>query len=251
MHHAAFLAISSTAGLTWDRASLRPLVLSRLSTAKGHSHVSGLHALLNTEPKPEDLALLLEALRSPSPELKERGSHLVRVFAKGEIVGPAADAVLRLLDEKDPRVLREVFREIWGARVSPEVEARLLEIARSAKGELYHDIVYFALSTLRFKSKAVVEELARAAEQSDPGRAIWGLSHGVAPEAAEPAADLLIAVFEMHPPHRQEALEGLRDYGTAAHADRLEAIRDSPGLDPGLRGPVDQAIRQIRRRAGK
>ncbi len=255
-HHAAFKALAQSADVAWDRAALGPDVRRRLAGAQGEAEVSGFYALQATGLGPDDLALLLKALEHPSSAMTERGSHLLFVYTNGEIAGPAAEAVLRLLSTGDGATVREVCRGLWGAHVSPEVEARLLALADPKDPQRYHDVVYFALSTLREKSPAVVAALARAAEDPDPNvshRAVWGLASGVSSVARKPAADLFLAVFELRSDasQREEALRALADLGDASHATRLEQIAKAPALDPRLRGAVEDTVRRIRARLAR
>lgn len=265
-HHAAFLAIQGSGDVTWERAALRDDVLARLASAQGDALVSGFYALFQTGLKGPgfyapfhpgragpDLERLLKALEDPSRALTLSGSHLLFLYTRGRIEGPAAQAVVRLLASTTRGAVTEVCRGLWGARVSPEVEARLLALADPSQRQQYHDVIYFALSTLRAKSPAVVAALARAAEDADgnvSGRAVWGLTHEVSEAARPAAADLLLSVLELRSggEQREHALRGLAQWGGPAHAERLRALLSNPALDPRLRQGLEEALQRIQNR---
>jgi parallel beta-helix repeat protein len=248
---AAFRAIAMTRDVAWDRATLRPKVVAGLASVGTAAQVAGLAALaaLGTEPGDVDLVVRTVTVERLDALDAAAAADVLRSAAGGRLEGTAGAAYLRWLSTDDPRVRRELLRGLWGARVSPAVEGRLLELHRSAPGDERHDVLYFALSTLEGKSKAVVAALAVATDEpQDAQRAVWGLAHGVAPEAASAAADALLVAFERHAELRADALRGLVAYGTRAHADRLAAlVRDAPLL-PGMRREVDAAVETMRSR---
>ncbi len=255
LHHAAFQAITRTGSVAWNKTPLRDLVLARLATAEGAAQKAGFYALYNVEgrARPEDVARLLAALEEPSEAMRVGGSHLLHLYTGGRLEGAPAQAILRLLASDDRRVLREVMRGIWGARVGPPVEERLLEIAATDDPGLYHDAIYFALSTLNNKSKNVVAELGRAAEHPDhnvSGRAAWGLAYGVLPEAQDAAADVLLQVYEHRKggQDRSYARKGLSAYGGQKHLDALAKLMQGAALDTREKAHLESTMQSIRNR---
>jgi hypothetical protein len=217
---------------------------------RGDAQVQAFYALNATGEKPGDLDLLLEAAADPSPAMRESASHLLMLYTDGKIIGEAAEVVLELLETDSRDTLREVMRGLWGAQVSPEVETRLLEIART-RPRSRHDAIYFALSTLQGKSTAVVEELISSIDQNDrsAGRAMWGLNHGVAPENHEQVADFMLKVFEARSSFstRKDCLRGLERYAGPEHLGGLEAIATNELVNPELRERARKIIERIRR----
>ena len=117
---------------------------------------AAIYALYNAGgPKPGDLDLILKLVDDEAPEVVMSSTHAIHMFTKGELFGPAAEAVLRVLDTEDERQLREGMRGIWGAKSSPELQARLIEISKLPRSR--YDAIYFALSTMNNKSEAVVD----------------------------------------------------------------------------------------------
>ena len=105
----------------------------------------------------------------------------------------------KLLDDPSPPVRRETMRAMWGRPVSPAVEAKLVELSRSADTDTSHDAVYYALSTRPLVSKPVAERLIEVMRApmtwgDSQGRAAWGLSHhNLSPEAKDVTLKALLA----------------------------------------------------------
>ena len=179
-------ALSTTYQLEFDRSSFRAPVLALTETQSGWNLRSALYALNMIGLEEGDGDLLLKVLaRDKSSEVQESASHLLQLYFKGEVLGDADKHVNWLLDEadkiEDVNLRREVFRGLWGARITPELETRLLGYAKPDSPSR-NDAHYYALSTLPKKSRATVEYLLSTLVDPDPnihGRALWGLSYGI------------------------------------------------------------------------
>jgi len=262
--YAGLVAFHSTETVDFDKQPFRELILPLVHAAPGAAQVEAFHGLNVTGRQPGDLDLLLAAVRSnPSLELLESASHLISVFTGGKfegevftggrIEGEAAALLHELLATEDPDVLLHQMRGFWRAWVTPEIAARLVDIARTSNREVRHDAIHFALSGLRSKSKPVIDELLRAVEEHDPSmwdRALWGLGNGVPAEHQAMVADFLLTLFEAQnsPKTRHEFLRIVGQYGDASHLDALAKIATNAGA--ALRQDAQDAIDQIQKRAG-
>jgi len=251
LQHAGVIAILRTADVAYDKASFRPLVLPLVTRLEGAAQVTAFYALANTERQPQDRQLLLNAAHNPSPDLVRRLSNLLFVYGDGVIDGEGARIVVQLLSRPDPHEVREVLRGLWGARVAPEVEARLLELWREPR--LRSDVNYFALSTLQEKSHAVCDALFEAAQESDwniSERALSGLSYGVQAEEQRRVADFALKLFAARDavPVRFKCLHILGKYGGPQHVQAIEEIANNRMLAPELRGEARQIAARLRPR---
>jgi len=252
-NHAGLVAFHSTATVDFDKQPFRELILPLAHKTSGSAQVAALYGLNLTGRQPGDLDLVLAAARNPSPVLLESASHLISVFTGGNIAGEAAAVLQKLLATDDPNVLRELMPGLFGARVTPEVAARLVEISHTSNPELRHDTIYFVLSTLKNKSKPVIEELFKAAvEVGNSGPALWGLGSGVSAEHQAMVADFLLALFEARNSTeiRQHCLRLVGQYGNASHLDALEKIAANDLAGDILRRHAQDAIDRIRERTG-
>jgi nitrous oxidase accessory protein NosD len=249
--HAALIAFVQTREATYDRKAFRDLLLSLCASETGAAQVQAFYALHGSDPRPGDEAVLLQALQNPSPEMVTSGVRLLTQFFDGRIEGAAAEAALRLLADPDESKLREVFGGFWGATVAPEVQQRLLELAE--RPSLRHDAIYFGLSTLKAKSRPVVEFLVATLEDPDFNnwqQALWGLGQGVAEPDQSFVADRLVVLFEEHG-HlrmRSDVLGLLAKYGNDSNLPALRKLAENPLLSERLRTGVQETIQAIEAR---
>lgn len=216
LQYAALRTLQAIGDVKYDKASMRPLVLPYVKTAKREALVAACYALLNTDRRPEDLELIHKAWQRRSPALDRSMTFLLRSFSDGKIEGRSEEIVLELLGSPQASVRREGLRGLWGASVTDQLAGRLIELADDP--ESHHDAIYFGLSTLRPKNPAAVDRLIT--ELSDPDwnnwdRALWGLGYGI-PEGeqakvADALADMYVARSD--PRTREKCRRLVRLYG--------------------------------------
>jgi len=215
----ALRVLSQTSDIQFDRAPFRPLILPLVENGRGEMLLAALYALRATDPQPGDLALAQAAYGLDPNALAQSISHLLFLYGDGVIEGESERIVLEVLKAPRRETRREALRGLWGAKVTPTLAARLIELADEP--ETHGDAIYFGLSTLNDKNEAVVDKLIDTL--SDPDwinngqRALWGLGHGV-PESLQPK--VAAALVEMHnsrvdPRVRQRCAEIVRRYGGA------------------------------------
>jgi HEAT repeat protein len=216
--------LAGSGDATYDRSGLRALLLPHARAGDPELRLAALYALYRAGAQPEDLDLVLETARDPATQAG--ASHLIFTFTEGDLTGKAGEAVLALLSLERRETLRSVLQGLWGAKVSPEIEKRILALAKT---ESRGDAIYFGLSTLRDKSPAVVDELIRAVDDPDwnvSWRAVWGLSHGVGAESRSRVADFLLEAFEARSDKsiREYAFEGLKQSAGRAQLEAIERL---------------------------
>jgi len=225
MQLAALRVLSQTGDIQFDRAPFRPLILPLVENARGEMLVAALYALYQTARQPGDLAMVQAAHTRDPKALGDSISHLLFLYGDGVIEGESERIVLEALASPHSNARREALRGLWGAKVSPALAARLIELVDDA--ESHGDAIYFGLSTLKDKNEAVVDKLI--ATLSDPDwtnngqRALWGLGHGV-PEALQPK--VAAALVELHntrvdPRVRGECAKLVHHYGGAEMEAKL------------------------------
>jgi hypothetical protein len=138
---AACRALARLHEVKFDKLSFREPVLALARTSSGALRVAALYALNCTERRPEDLPLALALADDESPAARQAGLHLLHVFSGGELTGATGEAALRILQADSSR---QGINGLWGARVSPEISAYLLEMSRS-EDATSSPAVYFGL----------------------------------------------------------------------------------------------------------
>lgn len=252
--YAGLLAFLGTLEAAYDKASFRELILRCTGSAHGEIQSRAFYGLYHAGGlQPGDLERLLAVARKEAPGFSDSVAHLIFMYTGGHIEGKASEVLLQLFESKDADVLRELCRGIWGARVSPELEARLIEVARAADRSLYHDVIYFALSTLEGKSAAVIDELFRAAQDRDHntwGRALWGLGFGVPPEHSAKVADFALKFFNARGSEkaRSKAAKLIESYAGPEHADQVEALAGNELVAEAYRGRFRALAKDLRAR---
>lgn len=223
---AALRVLTETGDIKFDRPPFRPLILPLIETARGERLVAALYALYNAGRQPEDLAFVQAAYARDAESLGQSVSHLLFSFGDGVIAGKSAEIVLQQLAAPNHNTRRETLRGLWGAKVTPEVAARLIELSQDP--QTHHDAIYYGLSTLQDKNAAVVDTLIATLADEDwinnGQRALWGLGHGV-PEAQQ--KKVAAALVQLHNSRsdagtRKTCADLVRRYGGEEMATKLD-----------------------------
>ena len=231
-----------------DPTRFRPLILAQLDSPDASVRTRALYALHNIAPEKGDLAYALRAVDDPSPRVRASASHLLHIYSGGTLEGEAAEGVLRLLHQEEPNARKEAMRGIWGATVTPEIQARLVEIAQNPAER--SDAVYFGLSTLNNKSREVVAFLVEALQDPNGNishRARWGLGQGIPEENGAFLAAALAEKLETLA-DRQTQLEMIaliERHGNADQVSRLRAFADNELASEVARQAAERAIQRL------
>lgn len=221
-------ALSGSGQVQFDKAPFRPLLLPLAASASGELRVAALYALHSTVRTPEDRALALALADDPTLSTHASAPYIVMLFCENDLTGAAGAAVLRMLAAAGPEGRRSMINGIWGARVSPELEAYVLELSRSPDRDEQYETMYFALSTFVPKSEAVVRRLIEFLPSTDPNvydRALWGISYGI-----EPAQGPLVLQAA------RELFEARSDVNIQVSCLGLIGQHAGPELEPWLAG---------------
>ena len=251
---AALVAVPQIAKLNYDKAPVRELVLRHAASADAGVRAAFPFALLNAGgPQPSDVEIVLGLTADASAPVRGNAGRSLVFFTKHDLTGAAGDRVLALLDDPDRQVRRDVLGSIWGAKVSPGIEARLLDMFRSDDRQVRHDAFYFGLSTLREKSPAVVGACVAAMQSSDhelQWRARWGLSQGVPDEQRGTVGDAYLSLLSARSDAQleQDAFQWLRRHGTAAHAEGLETLATNPLVSEATQKAARETAAAVRSR---
>lgn len=222
---AALRVLAQTGDVKFDRTPFRALILPLTESTERELPVAAFYALYNVDRRADDLTRVQAAYARQPEALTPSVSHLLFSFSDGAIEGASEKIVLELLASRDRNTRRETLRGLWGAKVTPQLAARLVELADDAGTR--HDAIYFGLSTLKDKNEAVVDALIEVLADPDWNnwqRALWGLGHGVPQEHQAKVAKALV---EMHNTRadarvRQDCARLVRQYGGEAMAAKLD-----------------------------
>jgi len=214
----------------FDRNIFRPLVIAQLKSKDSHTRSLALGCLPSLNAVTADLELITPMAQDSSAFVRQHvGSALISIGDgdHGDIVIPA---LIRLLEDSDPKVIDSTLRSMWGQYNSPEFDKLLIELSNSKQ---HHGrTIYHCLSTMKSKSPAVCRRLVKELDNPDwnhSGRAAWGLTYGVT-EKAKPIVEsgLLQALpEEMNGYTRSQEFKALGRVATEKSRSYLQSVIDS------------------------
>jgi hypothetical protein len=244
--------------IEFDKASFRPAVRALLASNDAVTRSSAASAFTMTGTEPTDLPRIFALADDTAAEVRDILTRVIVQITKYDLREKAAsDAILKLM-AKLPRDERSVAHALWGAKFSPEIEARVLEFVRdmgkAGSGEVGYNFFYGALSTQANKSEAsckrLIELLAHQDTTNIAGRSAWGLQQGVDRAQYPLVADAMVKVIEARSDGylRKNALQCLRAYGDASHAPALKALLAKPGATGEMRKALEETLASIEAR---
>lgn len=207
-------ALTATQGLhqlEFDRAPFRELARQHLASESPKLRISAMGALMTCKPDASDAQRMLKLMPVCSDEEISSVLYAFRTIAEGDFTSDYAAPALHLLERGMAAAQRDqgnnlgidsrnVLGVVWGSKVSPEIEARLIEWSHLGEDEngnftasnsnLGYNTFYHALSVESNKSRAAVKRILELAHHPDTtnvaGRCLWGLN-GTVPDKADQA----------------------------------------------------------------
>ncbi|MBE2283226.1 MAG: serine/threonine protein kinase [Prosthecobacter sp.] len=270
-------ALAATQGLhqlDFDRAPFRELARQNLASESPEVRIGAMGALMTCNPDASDGPRLLKLMHACTDE--EIGSILfgIRTVAEGDFTGEYAGPVLSLLERgmaaaqrdqgNNPGIdSRRILGVVWGSKVSPEIEARLIEWSHlgedkngnfsASNSNLGYNTFYHALSVQSNKSRAAVKRILELAHHPDTtniaGRCLWGLN-GTVPDKADQAhaATEVIKLLGLRSDDYlwKKGLLLLQNWSGAEHLTALGALAASETLPQSRKEALNQIIRTVR-----
>jgi hypothetical protein len=245
-------AFTAIAAVRFDKAAFHDLFVPLLQAENPMLRVLAAQSLVIAGVRDGDVERLVALAGDQNNEVRTNVPRLIVDAVKSDLTsGPAADSVLKLLNDPEADVRRSAIQSLWGAKFSPGIEARIIELSRQHRQgfEEGYDALYYALSTQPTKSEASVKRLIEFLSDKDThnvaGRAAWGLGYGVAKKeeglVAEAALKVVIARSEGH--LFKEAMQRLKQYAGPRQAAAIQAVLDKPGVDGELRTGLEEALK--------
>jgi hypothetical protein len=258
---AALSGYGSVSQVEFDRSAFRPAIVALLEHADPMIRRTALGFIAALPPDEGDLARVTAMARDSDEGVRKGVVASLFWLTKRDLSGEAGDTVLGILNlAKTPS--RSLIDTMWGARMTPELERKLVEFARAPSQpndeELAYYAVYSCLSTQNNKGPDCVDLLIERLGAEDSynvgARAAWGLAYGVQPGLGleKKIADAALKVWRnrSNPYLRQELMKSIRQYGDATHADELEEIAAAPAIGEEQRKLLSQVATELRQRPG-
>lgn len=272
---AALRAVARANDVPFDRAAVLEATIGLI---EGEAEPATLVVALRTVPTLRPDEATADRIRTAAARLAEHESPEVRAAAGGLLGGgmpggvqPAeADdkTLLALLSDDDPAVVIRTMQPMWGKPLSPEVEAKVIELSRlpadasprelsPGNGNVAYVAVYYVLSTRTEVREPVARRLVEVMQdyrldQNWRGRASWGMSHhSIAPEAVELVVEALANELgeTLNGYVRRNCVYGLGRLATDSALARLHELAEDEREPEDLRQSAQEALARAGARA--
>jgi HEAT repeat protein len=162
----------------------------------------------------------------PDPGVRAAAASALVQSSQGKHSEQVIPAMVKLLQDKDEKVVKECLRSQWGQYSSPELDELYIRLSRDPRYR--HDAIYFCLSTQMQKSPAICRRLVEALDDGD-GRAAWGLTYGVGKDARALVEEGLLKALpeETNSYTREQEFQALKDVASAKSWKYLKLVADS------------------------
>lgn len=242
-------ALHALRDLRMDRSGFRDIVLGLLDSEHPGIRRSALYALHATGAAEGDLRFALAGARDESPVVRQHAARVLRTYTDGRFEGAAGEALVALLCDENLNVRKGTLQGLSGARVTPEAEAKLIEIA--SRPEERYDAVYHGLSTLGEKSRRVVDALFGYLSDENHrvrARAHWGLQRSVKEEVQPYVARRYAEHLDkfLNPMSHGEALKVIARHGDASLIPQLERFASNELIEERVREWTLKVVEHLR-----
>jgi hypothetical protein len=246
----ALEVLCRVAHVRFERAHLRPLLVSQANDSSAVIRALGVEAWRLYCLEPSDVGPLLELCRDASSSVRSAAARAL--LATGSTALPADTAILALLKDEEHTVVRDVLVNVGRRELSRQVEDRILELAKDPQ---FRRIVF--RDTLRWvvsPSERVVDTLISALE--DPVLELWAtwaldrVDKDADPHVRKKVADAFVGLLEsrVHPQDIIGCIDRISRYGSAGHATELEWLARSQAASEAVRARAREAIEVLRQR---
>jgi HEAT repeat protein len=254
---AVLTAVAGAADVSFDRSGLEERVAGLFSSPSPAVRRAALLALPTVGPKASRLDEAAKLAADADPRVRSAVLHAFAFIRRANrIETPIGEPALTLLNDSEKNVVIETAGSLWGEPLAADVEEKVIALSRFPDGQVPERksvpywMNYYVLSTRPLLSKPVARRLAEIArhpqlDQNWTGRAIWGLAHTCAPEAADVVTKALIEELDnsLNSYNREWAVRGLAGVRTEAAMKKLADIATGDDSES-LRGLASSVLRR-------
>ena len=268
----ALAAVRGTYQLDFDRSPFRELVRRHLKSEYPDVRVGAIYALITCKPDDSDRQRVLELIPNCTEDEMSALAFAMQTVSGSDLTGEFAQPMLDVLERGMAAAQRDrgnnlgfdgrgVLGAIWGSKVSPQIEARLVEWSHLSEeingvmntGGLGYETFYHALSVQSNKSHAAVKRILELAYNPDTtniaGRCLWGLN-GTVPDPADQAyvATEVIKLLGLRSGDNlwRRGLTLLATYSNKDHLSTLEELAQREALPQARKEALNKIITDLR-----
>ncbi len=254
---AGLIAIMRSSQVNVDKTKHRDAIRPHLASLDPQTRGFAVSALLTTNYEPADAERILAMVPNATDDELGSLTSALSVLSKQDFTGSYSAPMLSLLErgmaiakakvrgDSSAFDERNLLRPLWGAKFSPEIEARIIEWSHidefndgtMTTAGIGYNVFYYALSVQANKSSASVKRILELAQNPDVtnigGRCLWGLK-GTVPDKKDQAqvASFVIQLLTSRNDGYQwkQGLSVLEAYATTEHLPAIEALARRPGF---------------------
>jgi len=245
-------ALAQLGPVAFNKAPFRHVVSKQLDSPDAAVRRAAVSALMVTGADQDTVQKILTMTDDPAEDVRAVLTGVIVQVTQGDLTGEAPSGAILKLMRKLPPDARDVAHRLWGAKLSPAIEQRVLEYTRDVSGPgPGYEFFYGALSTQANKSEATVRRLIEILADPDvgnrAGRAAWGLGQGVSPKEYPLVSAAMLRVLEARsdPYLREFALKNLAMYASADDAPGIQALLAKPGVEGEFRQGLEGVLKKI------
>jgi hypothetical protein len=267
----ALLAVSRLSQLDYERASFRDQARLYLQSKDPEIRVCAIYALMTCQPDDSDRQRVLALLPLSTDLELSPLAFAMRQVSKSDFTAEFAKPMLELLERamvvaqehSDNRTRFEAkgaLGAVWGSKVSPKIEARLIEWTHIGDskagvmgGGIGYDVFYHALSVQSNKSLAAVKRILELAYHPDTtniaGRCLWGLNDTVPDKNDQTyVASEVIKLLGMRRDDNlwRKGLPLVEKYAQPEHIPALESLSTREALPQARKESLNKIIATLR-----
>ncbi len=267
----ALLAVSRLSQLNYERAPFRDQARLYLQSKAPEIRVCAIYALMTCQPDDSDRQRVLALLPLSTDLELSPLAYAMRQVSKSDFTAEFAKPMLELLERamvvaqehSDSRTRFEAkgaLGAVWGSKVSPQIEARLIEWTHIGDskagvmgGGIGYDVFYHALSVQSNKSLAAVKRILELAYHPDTtniaGRCLWGLNDTVPDKNDQTyVASEVIKLLGMRRDDNlwRKGLPLVEKYAQPEHISALESLSTREALPQARKESLNKIITTLR-----
>lgn len=214
----------------FDHASFYPLVAPLLDSENESIRLLALSCLPRVGGSHDDFPQIASMADDESIHVRKQVGGSIVSIGKGKHSELVIPVLMQLMEDEEHDVVKSTIRSMWGQYSSEEYDHFLVDLSYDPK---YEDIViYHCLSTMQSKSKTVCTRLVEVLADpnwNNSGRAAWGLTYGVTPEAGSLVEEGLLKAIpeETNVYTRKQAFTALRGVATEKSREYVESVFSS------------------------
>jgi beta-lactamase regulating signal transducer with metallopeptidase domain len=250
-------AFTASGDVRFDKASFHDPAVALLGSPDPAIRSQAAGAVVLAGLREGDLQKIEKLTHDKDDQVRIAGAQtLVWALKKDLTKEPFAKRIAALLEDEATR--KDILHSLWGATLSPEIEAAVLKLSNTTKvseantNDIAYTALYYSLSTQANKSEAtvnrLVEYLAARDSHNIGGRAAWGLGQGVQPEQYDLVVKGALRFMTARTPQSyafRQCLARVKQYAQKKNLPGIQKLLALPGVEGDLKKELEELAHHL------